>query len=223
YPTLLSMRLLSELERVAPAETLPLLQRFVAAQPDDWEALRALARAEQALGRRSEAENHFQACLKGRPNDVRAWRDYLTMLQQEGRLDTLMELLPQLPQAADSEPEIWRFRGQAKEKAGDLEGAAAAYRKAIELNPCVAAYQYRLEMVEHRLGLDEQAAQHRQRARQLREAQGQLRDAYNNFVQANVRHEPGPDPITSAKRLADICETMGWLRPAEALNRLTSP
>ena len=48
--TLLSMRVRSELERIDPAETVGRLERFVAADPTDREALRALAKAE-ALAR----------------------------------------------------------------------------------------------------------------------------------------------------------------------------
>ena len=49
------MRVRSELERVAPDETIKKLERYVAADPTDWEALRALAKAASALGRPAEA------------------------------------------------------------------------------------------------------------------------------------------------------------------------
>ena len=124
HPILLSMRLRSELERVAPAESIVLLQRYVAADPTDWEALRALARAELALGRRDEADRHFQACLKGQPENPRVWRDYLNMLNDQGDLDTLESALSKVPQAAESDPDIWKLRGNLKEKDRDWAGAA---------------------------------------------------------------------------------------------------
>jgi len=77
---LLGMRVKSELERLAPEATIGRLQRYVAADRTDWEALRALARAELALGRKEDADRDFQACLAGRPDDPRVWRDYLGML-----------------------------------------------------------------------------------------------------------------------------------------------
>ena len=43
HPALLSMRLRPELERVSHKESSSVLRRYVAAQPDDWEAFRALA------------------------------------------------------------------------------------------------------------------------------------------------------------------------------------
>ena len=42
---LLSMRVRSELERLSPEASISTLKRYVAADPSDWEALRALARA----------------------------------------------------------------------------------------------------------------------------------------------------------------------------------
>ena len=43
------------------------------------------------------------------------------------------------------------FRGVACESAEDLRGSAAYFRKAIELDPFVPKYYYRLAMVEQRL------------------------------------------------------------------------
>ena len=61
----LIMRMRAELERVAPKESIAQLRRYVAALPDDWESLRALARAELALGERAVAERHFQRLHQG--------------------------------------------------------------------------------------------------------------------------------------------------------------
>ncbi len=133
-----------------------------------------MAHAELALGFHSEAALHFQACLKGRPDDVRAWRDYLAMLLEQGDLDAFTALLQKAPHSADSEPETWMYRGVAREKAGDRQAAANHFRKAIELNPTAPKYYYRLAMAEERLGLREQAAAHRGRTKQMNEARSQL-------------------------------------------------
>ena len=45
HPVLLTMRMRPELERVSQKESIGVLTRYVVAAPDDWEALRALARA----------------------------------------------------------------------------------------------------------------------------------------------------------------------------------
>ena len=175
HPVLLAMRMRPELERVRRRSRSTLLKRYVAAAADDWEALRALARAELALGNHAEAARHFQECLKGRPDDVRAWRDYLTMLLEQGDLDAFLALLEKPPKSAETEPETWMFRGVASEKAGDWQAAADHFRKAIELNPYVPKYYYRLAMVEERLG---------------------LRDAGPRPPQADERDERGACPVT---------------------------
>jgi tetratricopeptide (TPR) repeat protein len=223
HPILLSMRFRSELERVAPAESIVLLERYVAADPTDWEALRALARAELALSRRDEANRHFQACLKGQPENPRAWRDYLNMLNDLGDLDALELALRQIPKAAESEPDIWKLRGNLKERDRDWAGAAADYCRALEINPYANGCHYRLAMVEQRLGHADQASRYRKQADEMREAQAQLRPAYSAFLDAQAKRNPGgPDLPTSLRHLASLCETLGWARVAEACNRLAN-
>jgi tetratricopeptide (TPR) repeat protein len=220
-PVLLAMRLRPELERVSQKETLGLLRRYVAADAADWEALRALAKAEHALGLHAEAAQHFQACLKGRPDDVRAWRDYLTTLLDQGDLDAFLALLAKAPRSAESEPETWMFRGVASEKAGDWHAAALHLRKAIELNPYVPKYYYRLAMAEERLGLRDQALAHRKRTKEMNEARAQLRSAYADFFAATAPAKSGTAAMGAAcKHLASICETLGWARAAQACSRL---
>ena len=217
------MRLRSELERVAPAETIVLLERYAAADPTDWEALRALARAERRWASSPRPDRHFQACLKGQPENPRAWRDYLNMLSEQGDMDALGPPCGKVPQAAEGEAEIWRLRGTLKEKDRDWAGAADDYRKALEINPFARGYHYRLAMVEQRLGHADQAARYRKQADEIRDAQTQLRSAYAAFLDAQAHRKPdGPDLPTSLRRLAGLCETLGWARVAEACNQLAN-
>jgi tetratricopeptide (TPR) repeat protein len=217
HPALLAMRIRPELERVAPKQTISLLERYVAAAADDKEALRALARAEQALGRPADAARHFQQCLKGWPNNVRAWRDYLGMLLEQGDLDAFVALLAKAPKSADSDAETWMFRGVAREKAGDWEAAAAHFQKAIDLNPAVPKYYFRLAMAEERLGLRKQAATHRKRTQEMNEARRQLPGALADYFAArDSSHSSGPNRMTTCRHLAAICETLGWARAAQA-------
>src|SRR5262249_13566049 len=101
HPSLLAMWMRSELERIDPEEAAATLRTYVAADPEDVDALRALARNEQALRQTAEARRHFQACLKLRPNDLGLWRDWLAVLQEQGDLDGLNAALAGLPKGAD--------------------------------------------------------------------------------------------------------------------------
>ena len=222
--SLLSMRVRSELERLAPEAAITPLERYVAADPGDWEALRALARAELALNRKEAAAKHFQACLKGDPENPKVWRDYLRMLHDTGDQEALAALLAKVPPSAEGEPDVWRFRGLLKEKSDNWPGAARDYQAALERNPFVMASHYRLAMVEERLGHHESAAQHRQKADELRDAYGELRTAFNNVVGAEEarkqRRSSTPDLPTSMRRLGSLCATLGWARLAQAWDKL---
>src|SRR5262249_26308049 len=162
-PLMLTMRTRSALERIAPVERSKVLRRYVAADPSDLEALRALANAELAVGQRAEALGHMEACLRARPDNPRAWRDYLTMLQSLAEPDAFRDAMARVPRSADEDPEIWMFRGQLKERQGDFEGALADYRRALERDPNLLNAHYRLATIENRLGHREQAAPHRKR------------------------------------------------------------
>jgi tetratricopeptide (TPR) repeat protein len=228
-PLVLTMRLRCELERVAQSETVKVLRRYIAADPADFEALRAVAKAELALGQRAEAVRDMEACLRARPQDPRVWRDYLTMLQTLGEQDAFETTMDRVPPSAETEPEIWIFRGQAKERAGNWQAAAADYRKAIELNPNLNNAHYRLSVIEERQGRREQAAAHRKRWQDLRDARTRLPQAaqdYQNALAAASGPEPRPSAIAnlraSCRRLASLCSTLGWARAAEAFNQVAA-
>lgn len=215
---LLVMRMRSELERVAPSESIGRLQRYVAADPQDVEARRALARAELALGRTDDAAREFRTCLKDRPDDARAWRDYLAMLLERGDIDMFQTMLARVPASAETEPQIWVFRAIAREKQGDLAAAVRLYGEALARNPFITEFHYRCALVEDRLGHREEAARHRTRAQQLRAARSELLEVFADYLDLS-NHRPTRstrDRPTCIKRLAAICETLGWTRVSDA-------
>jgi tetratricopeptide (TPR) repeat protein len=214
----LIIRLRSELERIAHTETIVPLRRYVAADRADGEALRALARALEALGRPADAARHFELCLERHPDDGRAWRDYLAMLLARGDRDAFLATLARAPAAAESQAQLWVYRGLACEWRGDLPGAASLYRQAVVRDPFVVEYQYRLALAEGRLGHKEMAALHQQRARQLREARGRLRAVFGRYLDArDQRGGPAQALLaTTLEQLTATCQTLGWTRAADA-------
>ncbi len=216
----LTMRMRAELERVSRKEAIVELRRYVAADPQDCDALHALARAEIAIGQREEGERHFKQCLKLRPDYLRAWRDCLNNFLDQGELEPFLEMLRVPPPSADNDPETWFFRGVASEKAGDWRTAASHFQKALELNPFHNKCYYRLGVAQGRLGLPEEAASNRKRSSEINEARGQLPAVYAQFFDSFKAKEPDPAvAAAAARRLAAICETLGWARPAQAWNR----
>ncbi len=228
-PLVLTMRIRSELERVAPAETIKVLRKYLAADPSDFEALRALARAELALGRRAEAVRDMESCLHARPDDPRAWSDYLDMLQSLGEQEAFVTNLARVPPSADSKAEIWALRAQSRERAGDLEGASRNYREALKRNPNLSNAHYRLAIIEERLGHREAAAAHRKRWQALRDARTRLPQAGRDYQAAlAAASAPNASPADLARlraascRIAAIWADLGVNRAAEAFNQVAS-
>ena len=219
--TLLLWRMRAELERVAPAEALPRLQNYVAADPTDLESLRALARTEQALGKLDDANLHFKACLKLAPADGKAWRDTIARLHDRGNRQAWFAAVAKVPKETEVEPEIWKFRAMAREAADDDSGAADCYEKAIERNPNIVEYHYRLAIVEERLGHRKQAAEQRRLAKILRDARAELPKAHADFIEAREnRPTGGPNLADSIRNLSAVCRSLGFIRAADAWKEL---
>jgi hypothetical protein len=143
------------------------------------------------------------------------------MLHEQGARDQWSALLLRVPKSADTEPEIWNFRGLAQELKGDLVGASENYRKAIERNPYVVAYQYRLSIVEERLGHQAEASDLRAQTQRLRKARSDLPGAYSDYLNARNQGTPTRAELAPAMlRLASICRSLGFTRVAEAWEEL---
>jgi tetratricopeptide (TPR) repeat protein len=216
----LTMRMRAELERVSPKESIVELRRYVAADPGDCDALHALGLAEIALGQRAEGEAHLEECLKIRPDYLRAWRSLLAAFLEEGDLERFLAKLRVPPPSADNDPETWFNRGVAGEKAGDWRMAASHFQKAINLNPFLPKAYYRLRAAQDRLGLREAAIVSRKKSTVINEARGRFQGAYADFFEsARSEQPPKITPAAAARRLAAICETLGWARAAQAWHR----
>ena len=94
--------------------------------------------------------------------------------------------------------------------------AASHFRKAIDLNPFLQKCLYRLGMAEGRLGFQEQAVVHRRKSTEMNETRGRFPAAYSAYFAAR---EP-ENAATAARRLAGICDVLGWARAAQAWGRV---
>lgn len=124
------------------------------------------------------------------------------------------------PPSADNDSETWFNRGVASEKAGDWRMAASHFQKAIDLNPFLNKYHYRLGTAQDRLGLRDTAIASRKKSTEISEARGRFQGAYAAFFESvRSKEQPKITPAAAAQRLAAICETLGWARAAQAWNR----
>jgi tetratricopeptide (TPR) repeat protein len=222
--TLLARLLNLDRERAAPEDAAARLRRFVNTVPDDWEARRALARAEQALGRGVEASRQILACLNARPADLRTWRDRLAILRAQGDLQGLAVAVAHLPADADHDGELWKDRGLARVFRQDWTGAAAAFDRGLKVQPDDAECHDRLAVIAERLEDAKQAEWHRRQSQDLHAAQAELPQALRNALQAIRAPQTGhPAPPKAIERLAALCKALGRSREAEAWSDLLSP
>lgn len=211
------MALRTRLERSNPSVSARELRPYVTADPTDWRARQALARAVQTAGDSAEADRLIRACLLALPNDVTVWRDWFTVLSIRNDLDVWSSADAVAPAATNSDPAVWRLRGLVRERTGRLEFAAEAYRKSLELDPFDAETHHRLDLIDQQLGLAAQASEHRRRFQQLQAANSALSAAFDDYIAA---FEESPVDVNRAraasKGIADNAATLGWRKDAEA-------
>jgi tetratricopeptide (TPR) repeat protein len=221
-PMVMNKWLQTVLLRLDPKEAVAMLRRFVAADPADCDARRALARLAQAAGDDAEADRQLQACLEYLPGDVANWRARLETLAARGDRAAMMAAVRRLPASTAADPAIWGYRGQALLAAGDLRGAADAFRRAIALRPFDEELFYRLSLVERRLGEADRARDHQRRSQSLRATRARLAEAAEAFRQA-LDGSRAADMAAAAGRLSTLCAALGWPQAAEAWAKIARP
>ncbi|HEX6852559.1 MAG TPA: sulfatase-like hydrolase/transferase [Candidatus Polarisedimenticolaceae bacterium] len=110
----------------------------IALAPDLVEPRVALGRLLESVGRFEAAAEAYLAAAKAAPQDAEPSRRLLELRQGRGEgargIGDLAALAASLPRAAG----IWSVVGQARRRAGDLEGARAASERASAADPFLA-------------------------------------------------------------------------------------
>jgi tetratricopeptide (TPR) repeat protein len=218
---LLVVRMRTELERIEPAVAAAKLKKFLAADPEDWEARRALAKAEAALVNPAEARGLLETCLSKRPNDHRVWTDYLALLTDLNELDGLRRSIAQIPPSIADDPSFFKFRALLAERDRNWDEAARLYERLTRLRPWERENLYRMALVETRLGRSAQAHEHRQRSEAMRAARVELNDAFQQVLDVRRLDSPSSEVKSAIDRLARVCRALGWTRDADAWERLS--
>jgi tetratricopeptide (TPR) repeat protein len=216
-PTVLGMRIRLMFERMAPESVASRMREYLAADPLDVNARRALARAEVALRRDSEADRQIATCLEADRSNLLVWRDWLKILEFRGDSPRMVEVLAKLPAnyQASTDAELWEYIGLARQANNDLAGAAEALRRAVALQPASPTNVYRLARVEQRLGESKLAAEHRRRSNTVRETLGKVTAAYLEYMDlAASKSATTTERRNAAVRLSALFETLGLARDA---------
>ena len=217
---LVVMRMRSELERITPAVAAARVEKYLAADPQDWEARRGLAKARLAQNLPDEARALLETCLAERPEDPSCWADYLDLLHAMGDLDGLRQAIARLPAAAAEHPTVLTHRARLLERDRHWPEAAELYRRVLQVRPHERETHYRLALIADRLGQREQAQAHRRRWQAMRDARTELNEAYQKVMALHQSDPNSPQYHAAIRRLAQLCQTLGWNRDAEGWARL---
>ena len=131
------------------------------------------------------------------------------MLLEQGDMDSFLVLLNKAPKSADTRVRDLDVPWRGPRESQRLEAAAEHFRKAIELNPTVPKYYYRLAMAEERLGLRTQALAHLERTKEMNEARASCRPPMRT---SSLPRTPRAR-LAAAASTCPICDTLGWLGP----------
>ncbi|MBD3876146.1 tetratricopeptide repeat protein [Stutzerimonas kunmingensis] len=137
-----------------------LLQALHAAQPDNAEAARWLARAYLAAGQIEPLLEWLPAQLQRRPFDAE-----LRMLLARGQLQggdkqTALATLVQNAPSLASDPGYHALLAALQQQVGDWAGSAAVYRQLVALQPQQAAWQLGLAIALEQIDQPARAARH---------------------------------------------------------------
>jgi hypothetical protein len=218
---LLVMRMRTELERIMPAVAAAKLRKYIAADPEDWAARRALAKVEAMLNNGDEARRLLVPCLEHQPEDPRGWADELTVLSDLGDLEALRQTMAHVPAAIAGDPSFLRFRALLAERDRNWLEAARLYERLTQLRPWERENLYHLALVETRLGRAAQAQEHRQRSESMRAARVELNDAFQKVLDIRRLDAPSSEVKAAIDRLARVCRALHWTRDADAWERLS--
>jgi tetratricopeptide (TPR) repeat protein len=214
------MRLRTELERITPAVAAAQVEKYLAADPQDWQSRRGLAKARLAQNLPESARDLLETCLAERPEDPSCWADYLELLHTVGDLDGLRQAVARLPAAVAEHPTVLTHRARLLERDRRWPEAASLYRRVLQVRPHERETHYRLALIADRLGQREQAQIHRQCWQAMGAARTELNEAFQKVVDLHQSDPNSPRYLAAIRRLAQLCKTLGWDRDAEAWARL---
>ena len=118
------------------SEALRDFERATREDPELFEARLERARVLAALGRAEEAASHYKAYFDGRPADMAALREFMTLLLYRlGRVEEARLYIEMLEAAGDTSLELRMDRAAAMWRAGLPQAAVETYLSVLEEDP----------------------------------------------------------------------------------------
>jgi tetratricopeptide (TPR) repeat protein len=177
----LAMRTRFEFEMVEPQVALGELEPVLEQDPDDSITRRAVGQYHLEANNPEKARAQLYRCVREDGDSVAAWEAWLRCLFETADNFGLEQAILDLPPAADSSAECWKYRAIVAEREGDLAGAIAAARRAVELRPAEGEHCHRLGQYLMQAGNKDEGQALLARNKELQDAQLRLRDAYDSY------------------------------------------
>jgi tetratricopeptide (TPR) repeat protein len=135
--------------------------------PQYGPALFGLARVFKESGRIDEARAGLERMIELDPGATEASLELARIHLSRGRPAEALAILEAIPASAEELPALHDLKAEARLGAGDLEGAAREYQKAVELSPGSAPAQFNLAKVLGQIGQEDRMLTHLAKAIEL--------------------------------------------------------
>ncbi len=202
-----------EFERLGPAAAAITIEPVVAAEPENYHALRVLGVSYVMLHRTREGLELIRRAIDQRPDVLEAWFNLVWAYTERGDMDQLTSVWPRLPAESNDDPRFLRLRSVWAEAMGERAEAERLLQRALAKDPWDRKAHYQLA----RLLRDRTAAEadaHESKARDIDESRERLADCYVRAAQQ------GDDPSPQlCQDFAEACRALGRTHLAESWQR----
>ncbi|GHE21882.1 type IV pilus biogenesis/stability protein PilW [Halomonas urumqiensis] len=149
------------LERDNLQRAMAALDRALTIDPNDAEALQAMAMVYQRQGESQLADDSFKRALAADSDFTRARNNYAAFLYDQGRVREACEQLEQASQDPQypNRAQLFANLGQCQQELGDSQAARRSLARAQDIDPRSARSYYALAMLEHAAGNHDRAQQ----------------------------------------------------------------
>jgi tetratricopeptide (TPR) repeat protein len=199
-------------ESAQPAVAIERLHQFLSSDPGDYDSHRALGIYLARIGELEESRQHLEFAVKAKPDVPRFVASWLWYLFHVNDIETVEDVLAQLPASYDQRAEFCLYRGKAADYRGDSNGAIAHYRRAVALEP------QRIDannLLAHALRKDGQRLEFDERITYCQRLGTAFRQLSDHYMALRDHEGANPDAAT-CQQISALCWELGGNREAQA-------